>query len=78
MLLSDHMIFPWIQDYAYSFAKRIVGEARSKFSQIAGPQGGASLNGTALIAEAKEEMDALEQQLKDYVDGSQPLTWVTG
>jgi hypothetical protein len=77
MLLSDHMIFPWIQDYAYSFAKRIVGEARSKFSQIAGPQGGASLNGTALIAEAKEEMDALEQQLKDYVDGSQPLTWVT-
>lgn len=78
MILNDHMIFPWIQDYAYSFAKRILGEARSKFSQIAGPQGGASLNGTALLAEAKEEMDALEQQLKDYVDGSQPLTWVTG
>lgn len=78
MLLNDHMIFPWVQDYAYSFAKRIVGEAREKFNQIAGPQGGSSLNGSALKTEAQAEMDALEQQLKDYVDGSMPLTWVTG
>ena len=78
MLLNDYMSFPWIQDYAYSFAKRILGEAREKFSQIAGPQGGAGLNGTALKTEAQSEMDALEQQIKDYVDGTMPLTWVTG
>jgi hypothetical protein len=78
MLLNDHMIFPWIQDYAYSFAKRIVGEAREKFASIAGPQGGTALNGSALKSEAQAEMDALEQQLKDYVDGSMPLTWVIG
>jgi hypothetical protein len=78
MLLNDHMIFPWLQDYAYSFAKRIVGEAREKFASIAGPQGGTALNGSSLKSEAQAEMDALEQQLKDYVDGSMPLTWVIG
>lgn len=78
MLLNDHMIFPWLQEYAYSFAKRIVGEARSKFATIAGPQGGSTLNGDALKTEAQAEMDKLEDDLKTYVDGSMPLTWVIG
>lgn len=78
MLLNDHLIFPWLQEYAYSFAKRIVGEGRSKFTQIAGPQGGSSLNGDALKTEAQAEMDKLEEELKTYVDGSTPLTWVIG
>lgn len=77
-LLNDYMIFPWVQEYAYSFAKRILGEARSKFASIAGPQGGTQLNGAALIAEAKEEMDKLEEELKRFQDGSMPMTWVTG
>ena len=78
MLLNDYLIFPWLQEYAYSFAKRILGEARSKFATLAGPQGGTSLNGTSLIAEAKEEMEKLEEEIKRYVDGSMPLTWVIG
>jgi hypothetical protein len=78
MIFSDTYAFPWIQEYAYSFCKRIIGEARSKFSSIAGPQGGASLNGDALKQEAVTEMEKLEEELKTYVDGSQPLTWVTG
>jgi len=78
MLLNDHLIFPWLQDYAYSFAKRIVGEARSKFGQIAGPQGGTTLNGDALKTEAQAEMEKLEKELELYVDGSAPLTWVIG
>lgn len=78
MLLNDHMIFPWLQEYSYSFAKRIVGEARSKFGTIAGPQGGSTLNGDALKAEAQAEMDKLEEDIKTYVDGSTPLTWVIG
>jgi hypothetical protein len=78
MLMNDHLIFPWLQEYAYSFAKRILGEARSKFGQIAGPQGGTTLNGDALKQEAQAEMEKLEEDLKTYVDGSQPLTWITG
>jgi hypothetical protein len=78
MIFNDAQAFPWIQEYAYSFAKRILGQAYSKFSQIAGPQGGASLNGAAMVAEAQVEMEKLEQDLKEYVDGSQPLTWITG
>jgi len=78
MLLNDYMAFPWLQDYAYSFAKRIVGEARSKFGSIAGPQGGTTLNGETLKQEAQAEMEKLEEDLKNYVDGAQPLTWITG
>jgi hypothetical protein len=78
MLFNDHMVFPWLQEYSYSFAKRILGEARSKFAQLAGPQGGTSLNGDTLKQEAAAEMEQLENELKNFVDGSQPLTWVIG
>lgn len=78
VILNDTRAFPWIQDYAYSMAKHSLGEAREKFATIAGPQGGTSLNGTALKAEAKAEMDALMEDLGKYVDASTPLTWVVG
>ena len=78
MLLNDPQVFPWLQEYSYSFAKRILGEARSKFGQIAGPQGGTTLNGETLKTEAQAEMEKLEEDLKTFVDGSQPLTWITG
>jgi hypothetical protein len=78
MILNDIQSFPWIQEYAYSFAKMLLGQAYSKFSTIAGPQGGTSLNGATMVTEAKAEMDQLIEDLKTYVDGSQPLTWITG
>jgi hypothetical protein len=78
MILNDPYSFPWIQEYAYNFCKMILGEAREKFSQIAGPQGGATLNGATLKSEAKEGMEKLEEELKMYVDGGQPLTWLMG
>lgn len=78
MIFNDTYAFPWLQEYAYSFSKRILGQAYSKFSTIAGPQGGTSLNGATMVSEAQAEMEKLEDDLKTYVDGSQPLTWVTG
>jgi hypothetical protein len=78
MILDDHMVFPWIQDYSLALCKDMLGQAREKFAQIAGPQGGTQLNGAALKTEAKAEMDALEEELKRFVDGSQPYTWITG
>lgn len=77
-LLSDYQISQWIRDYMVANCKMIIGEAREKFATLAGPQGGSSLNGTAMKSEAQAQMDALLLDLKNYVDGSQPLSWVIG
>ena len=77
-MLSDYQIQQWIKDYMVANCKMIIGEAREKFGTIAGPQGGGTLNGAAMKAEAQTQMDGLLEQLKMYVDGSQPLTWVIG
>ena len=77
-LLSDYQISQWIKDYMVAKCKMIIGEAREKFATIAGPQGGGSLNGSAMKAEAQAQMDVQIEQLKNYVDGSQPITWVIG
>jgi hypothetical protein len=77
-ILSDTRSKPWIYDYALARSKYMLGEARSKFATIAGPQGGTSLNGDALKAEAQTELDKLEQDLYNLVDGQMPMTWVIG
>ena len=77
-LLSDFQIVQWIRDYMTANCKLIIGEAREKFGTIAGPQGGGTLNGAAMKAEAQVSMDKLVEELKNYVDGSQPLTFVIG
>ena len=56
----------------------IIGEAREKFGTIAGPNGGGTLNGAAMKAEAQAQMDKCIEELKLYVDASQPLTFVIG
>ena len=42
------------------------------------PQGGTSLNGDALKAEAQVELDKLDEELRNYVDGSDPLSFIIG
>jgi len=77
-LLSDFQISQWFRDYMVGAAKYIIGEAREKFQSIAGPQGGSSLNGTQMKSEGQAMMDKGIEDLKLYVDGSQPLTFVIG
>jgi hypothetical protein len=55
-----------------------IGQAREKFASIAGPQGGTTLNGTALKTEGQALLDKLDEDIKNFADGGQPLTWVTG
>lgn len=78
VLLSDYLIGQWIRDFMVANCKIIIGEAREKFASIAGPQGGTSLNGAAMKAEGQAAIDKLIEDLKLYVDGSQPLTFVIG
>lgn len=77
-LLQDPGAGVWIGDFILATLKTIIGEAREKFSTIAGPGGGTSLNGTAMKAEGKQLQEALIDELKRYVDYSQPLTWIQG
>lgn len=77
-LLQDPGAGVWIGDYTFAVLKGIIGEAREKFATIAGPSGGTSLNGAAMKAESKADMERLITELKNYVDYSQPLTWVQG
>jgi hypothetical protein len=77
-LLSDFQIQKWIRDYMFFNCKTIIGEAREKFGQIAGPQGGGTLNGAAMKSEGIAGMANCIEELKNYVDGSQPITFVIG
>lgn len=78
MLLNDQTAFPWIQDYAYALVMMSIGQAREKFASIAGPQGGSTLNGPALKAEGQALLDKLDEDIKNYIDGGIPLTWIMG
>jgi hypothetical protein len=77
-LFNDYMAAPWIKEYALAQGKFMLGEARGKFSQIAGPQGGTTLNGDALKSEATETIAQLEEDLKLYKDGGAPLGIIIG
>jgi len=78
VLLQDPGAGVWIGDFILAQCKIIIGEAREKFGTIAGPGGGTALNGTAMKNEGKELQAALIDELKRYVDYSQPLTWIQG
>jgi len=77
-LLQDPQAGQWLKDYALATCKIMLGEAREKFATIASPQGGTQLNGAALKAEGKAEIEILEQDLINYKDGGSPLTFVIG
>jgi len=78
ILIQDPGAGVWIGDFIIAVLKGIIGEAREKFGSIAGPSGGTTLNGTAMKAESAAAQKELLEQLKNYVDYSQPLTWVQG
>jgi len=77
-ILEDIYAKQWIRDYTLANCKLMLGEAREKFAQIAGPQGGTSLNGTAMKTEAKEMMTLLEAELMQQVTGGQGYTFIIG
>ena len=68
VLLQDPGAGVWIGDWVLAILKGIIGEAREKFASI----------GAAMKAESKQLQQELIEELKRYVDYSQPLTWVQG
>jgi hypothetical protein len=78
VLLQDPMISNWIYSWTLAQCKMIIGEAREKFGTIVGPGGGTTLNGAAMKSEATQMFTDLLEELRRYVDGSVPLTWIIG
>jgi hypothetical protein len=68
-LLDDYLAKQWIKDYTLAACKYMLGEARSKFATIAGPQGGSQLNGDTLKSEAQAEMEKLEAEVSTQIPG---------
>jgi len=77
-IIDDVYAGQWIKDYTLANCKMMLGQAREKFSQIAGPQGGGSLNGAAMKAEAQADLERLTKDLETSVSGGIGYTFITG
>lgn len=77
-LFVDPYLKSWLRDYALAYCKRMLGEARGKFSALPGAQGGVTLNGAEMKAEADALIEKLEFDLTVHVDGSTPLGFIIG
>jgi hypothetical protein len=77
-IIGDTYAGQWIKDYTLANCKMMLGQAREKFAQIAGPQGGSALNGAAMKTEAQAEMDKFMEYLKTSVSGGLGYTWIIG
>jgi hypothetical protein len=78
IILDDPYAGIWIKDYALAQCKIILGEAREKFSQIASPQGGTTLNGATMKQEGAAAIERLELELATYGTGEKPMWFVVG
>ena len=76
-LLEDTYAGPWLKDYAFA-PRLMLAEARGKFTQIAGPQGGTTMNADSLRTDAQQDIDKLETELTLFNDGSAGLSFVIG
>ena len=77
-LLNDYLALKWIKSYTLAISKYMLGEARSKFNTVAGPQGGSSLNGDALKQEASSELERLDQEVSTQTAGGVGYSFTIG
>ena len=78
VLLDDPYARPWLRSYTLAQCKLMLGEAYSKYSGLAGPQGGITLKGDALKTEGQTEIEKLEKEIFDLVDGHMGYYFVIG
>jgi len=58
----------WIRRFSLALAKETLGQVRSKLASIPIPGNEVTLNGPALISEAKDEQNSLREELKTVLD----------
>jgi len=77
-IINDTYAGQWIKDYSLANCKMMLGQAREKFAQLAGPQGGSSLNGAAMKSEAAAEIEKLTTDLTMLVPGGHGYSFIIG
>lgn len=77
-LIGDIYAKSWIVDYCVARGKVLLGEGRGKYSQIVGPQGGTTLNGSEIKSEGMADIERLENVLMEYGAGGEPIGFVIG
>lgn len=77
-IIEDVYAGQWIKDYSLANCKMMLGQAREKFAQIAGPGGGSSLNGAAMKSEATADIERLTKELETLVAGGSGYTFIIG
>jgi hypothetical protein len=60
----------WIRSYSLALCKETLGQVRSKYSSVPIPGESITLNGTALISEAKDEKEALKKELGEILEAT--------
>lgn len=78
IILQDTYAKQWLKDYTLATCKIMLGQARSKFGSIAGPGSAITLNGTALLAEGKAEIDELDKEISNFGTREIPYTFILG
>ena len=77
-LINDDYAGTWIEDYALAHCKIMIGEARDKFQSLPGASGTTMMNGSAMKSEGLAELERLEEELKNYSEGNDPLGFIIG
>lgn len=77
-IISGPYSSPWIRDYALAQCKFMLGQARSLFGGLAGPNGNVTLNGSEMIAQAEKEMERLETEIQQFVTSSKGWPFIIG
>jgi hypothetical protein len=79
VLYADPYARPWLRDYGVAQCKMMLGEAYSKFqSGLAGPQGGIQLKGDSLKTEGQAELERLENEINQLLDGHEGYGFIIG
>jgi hypothetical protein len=69
-LLVDRWAKQWLQGWAQSELWEMLGEIRSKYGSVPGPNGGITLNGSDLLVRSNQQQTELLRQITDYEVGN--------
>ena len=69
-ILLDRNVAQWIQDWARGELYEMLGNIRSKFNNLPGPNGGISLNGSECFSRADTIFQDCLRQIQDMEIGN--------